>query len=184
MEMQVPIQKMERIRRSQNFGFSLVELMVTLVVMGIVMSVAVPNFIGMIDRNKVIEAGNRLTASIMQVRSEAIKRNSPIALRSNTTHDWHLGWSMYAGAYTGGDAVDAGEVPIRVVAASNDGVTITGDNQAGMWLSFFANGMLNENANATFIICNNGDAATGRILTVDRGGRTRLDVIPDGDDCT
>ena len=180
----MPIQKMERIHRSQNFGFSLVELMITLVVLGIVMSVAVPNFIGMIDRNKVVEAGNRLTSNIKQVRSEAIKRNSPIALKSNVTYQWHQGWEMYAGDFAGGDAVAGDEVPIQVVAASNDSVTITGDSQAGMWLSFFANGMLNEgNTTATFVICNNGDAATGRILTVDRGGRTRIDVIPDGGDC-
>jgi len=180
----VQVQKKELRRYPQSFGFSLVELMIAVVILGIVMAVAIPNFIGLVDRNKVVEAGNRLTSHIKQARSEAVKRNSPVSLGSNTTKKWHYGWKIYAGDLTGADTVGAEDTLIRVAAASDDGVTIYGDSQAGMWLSFFANGMLNEDATATFVICNNDDVSSGRVMTVDRGGRSRLDDIPDGDDCT
>ena len=167
-----------------NTGFTLIELMVTLVVLGIVMSVAIPSFTGMLTQNSVVEASNRLVSAVQFVRSESIKRNSPTALGSNTSRKWHEGWKVYAGNLTGSDVAGAEDTLIRVYDSSLDSVTINGNSHAGTWLSFFANGMLNEDADGIFHICNGDDASTGRIVTVDRGGRTRVDNIPGGGSCT
>ena len=170
-------------RYQQNFGFSLVELMITIVILGVVTAIAVPSYTGMVANNRVVEASNRLMSNIQQARSEAIKRNSPVSLGTYTSQYWHKGWKMYAGDLTGSDTVGAGDVLIRLVPASDDSVTMYANTHAGTWLSFFANGMMNEASNAIFYICNNGDASRGRMITVDRGGRARIDDIPSNDDC-
>ena len=164
-------------------GFTMIELMITLSILGILTAVAAPSFTSMVNNNRITEATNRMTASIQLIRSEAVKRNSPVSIRSNTTSQWNEGWRMYVGNLTGSDNVNSAPL-IRVFDPSKALITITGNSAAGMWLSFHANGMLNETSNAIFYICNNNDASTGNMITVDRGGRSRVDDIPNGDDCT
>ena len=53
-------------------GFTLVELMMTLVVMAILLVVGVPAFRDVVRRHRVTSAGNALLADIAYARSEAI----------------------------------------------------------------------------------------------------------------
>jgi type IV fimbrial biogenesis protein FimT len=61
-------------------GFSLLELMVTLTVAGIVMAVAVPAFQGLSIGNRLTTQANEIVAAMNLARSEAIKRNATIVL--------------------------------------------------------------------------------------------------------
>jgi type IV fimbrial biogenesis protein FimT len=64
----------------QHRGFSLLELMVTLVVGGIVLGVGVPSFIEFRDNNTMIAQANDLVTGLYLARAEAVKRQVPITL--------------------------------------------------------------------------------------------------------
>ena len=61
-------------------GFTLVELMVTVFVASVLLAVAVPSFSRMMVTSRVSAQANELVAAINFARSEAIKRNTSMAL--------------------------------------------------------------------------------------------------------
>jgi len=59
-------------------GFSLMELMLTLVIAATLIGVAVPAFRGLINSNRVLTQSNDIVAALNLARSEAITRNATI----------------------------------------------------------------------------------------------------------
>lgn len=60
-------------------GFTLVELMVTLIVLGILLGLAVPSFMNLYNRNKLTTSANKVTAAVNAARIAAVKRNATVA---------------------------------------------------------------------------------------------------------
>jgi len=64
--------------KKYGLGFTLTELMITVAIIGIVASLAVPSFQDMIERNRLKEAVESLKSDLMFARAEAIKRSTNI----------------------------------------------------------------------------------------------------------
>ena len=65
-------------------GFTLIELMVTISIMVILVTMAVPSLQALIERNAVAGQVDSLVSSLITARSEAIKRNTIVVMcRSN-----------------------------------------------------------------------------------------------------
>jgi len=78
-------------------GFTLVELMVSLSVLGIIATMAVPSMIEYFDKRRVIEAAEDLYGAIQLARMEAISRSAPVYVRFNSTGStWQYGVSTTA----------------------------------------------------------------------------------------
>lgn len=65
---------------SHHQGFTLIELMVTVVVMAIILTIAIPSFEATINSNRLTTAANEMLASLQVARLEAIRRNKRIVL--------------------------------------------------------------------------------------------------------
>ncbi|ASL01036.1 MULTISPECIES: GspH/FimT family pseudopilin [Xanthomonas] len=63
-----------------QLGFSLIEMMVTIIVLAIVMAIAFPNFTALINSNRLSAAANELSASLQLARSEAVRSNASVTL--------------------------------------------------------------------------------------------------------
>jgi type IV fimbrial biogenesis protein FimT len=76
-----------RIFRQNGFrarGFTLVELGVTMVVAAILLMIAIPNFITLINSHRLLTAANDIVSELTQARMEAIKINSYTQFCGNT----------------------------------------------------------------------------------------------------
>ena len=56
-------------------GFTLIELMVTVAVLAIVLTVAVPSFANLVNGNRLTAQANDMLAGLILARTEAIKQN-------------------------------------------------------------------------------------------------------------
>ncbi|WP_265944223.1 GspH/FimT family pseudopilin [Dechloromonas sp. A34] len=95
-------------------GFTLIELMIAVALLGILLTLAMPSFSDMIRRMRIESAANSLSVALATARSEAVKRGRNISVCKSanssactTSGDWSTGWVIYATAGTPIKAFDA-----------------------------------------------------------------------------
>jgi type IV fimbrial biogenesis protein FimT len=99
---EVRISKMKHLPNTMKraaLGFTLIELMITISIMVILLTVAVPSFREFVQSQRVKTTSFDLFSAITYARSEALKRNGDVTL-SAATGGWGNGWSISAGSST------------------------------------------------------------------------------------
>ena len=84
----------------RNLGFTLVELMVALAVLVILISIAIPSFMNIIQNSRSAALANSIVIALNVARSEAVKRNALVNLCPSSDGatcmalplDWTVGW--------------------------------------------------------------------------------------------
>lgn len=101
--------------RHRQSGFTLIELMVTIGVLGVLTALAAPSFQNFFERYRVNAAVDEFNASLQLARVEAIRTNQQVVLRTNggcAAGNWGCGWVVFQDT-NGNLALDAGETTIR-----------------------------------------------------------------------
>ena len=111
-------------------GFTLLELLFAIAMVGILAALALPAFDGSISRARVTSNANQLVGAINLARAEAVDRGEVVAVRPTTSGDWTDGWQVVTNL--GGT-----EEQIRVFQPSTDNLTIT-DSPADFAAVFFS----------------------------------------------
>jgi type IV fimbrial biogenesis protein FimT len=88
---------MMRGQRSHARGFTLVELMVTVAVAGVLAALGAPAMQGMIERYRLRASANELFAAIELTRAQAIGRGKRVMLMpaDSARVDWSSGWVVF-----------------------------------------------------------------------------------------
>jgi type IV fimbrial biogenesis protein FimT len=90
-------------------GFTLIEVMVSVAILGILAALAAPSFSESIKKYRVNAIREELIASLQTARTEAIRRGRPVVLireidttvcadTGATSDDWNCGWRMVVDA--------------------------------------------------------------------------------------
>jgi type IV fimbrial biogenesis protein FimT len=139
-------------------GFTLVEAMVTLTVLVILLSVAVPSFRAYTEGQRIKSASQELVFGLSYARSEAIARRSDVALVAAT------------GGFVNGWTIESGATVLRNQSALQ-GVAING--ASGSTLTYGLDGRTGTAFSALIEAPSGGVSTEKRCVSIDAMGMPR-----------
>lgn len=142
---------MTKILPYRNSGFSLIELMVTIVIAAILASIAMPSFTAIIQNQRIRSASSDLYSSLIRARSEAIKRNVNITL-TPVSGNWASGWQI-AHPTTAGSFIEEHPALTNITITGPGSVVYSssGRTQAGANVTFTITGITTENKRCVYV---------------------------------
>ncbi|HEX5339303.1 MAG TPA: GspH/FimT family pseudopilin [Gammaproteobacteria bacterium] len=166
-------------------GFTLMELLVTLAVAGVLMTIAVPNFRTLIQNSRLTTEINTMVGTLTVARSKAVELggNTVVSVCPGTvstsgtvtcggSSTWANGWVVYSATYSSSGCTTGTKTAIRAYPALPAGNTLTAGSTAS--ITFLSSGLLCGAAAAMdFIFCDSRLASYGRVVNLAITGRAQ-----------
>lgn len=168
-------------------GFTLVELVVTIALLAILTTLAIPSFSEVLRQWRRDSATRELSTSLQLARSEAIKTSRQMVVCPSTngtactaSTEWSTGWMVFVddGAGTqanaNNQAYNTNERILKVVSAQAGVATLTSSGGVQR-MQFLPNGLMGS-ATTTFTVTPSGATAATKVdkITVSRVGRVSV----------
>lgn len=179
-------------------GFTLLELMITLFIVGILLAVGIPSLKSFMQGNQLVAASNELVSAMHVARSEAIKLNTRVSICESSdgancaaTGSWKEGWIVFVDA--NGDLANTGapcaaantDCLLRIHEAINDDLlTVAGVDANGAALNSFTftsrglpKAVNGASQSGVFSVCSldsDGNTIGSRAVVLSLSGRVRV----------
>ncbi len=166
-------------------GFTIIELMIVVVIIGALITIAAPSLRTMIIANQLRSVTSDLLSDIALSRSEASKRSQRVVLCASTDQNTCLSGGNLAGGWISFVDADGVTPPqrntagtteplLRVKEAVYSSVRITLTSVSGATsISFRSIGVIDEAKTITLCPYPNGTGVTGRSITINALGRVQ-----------
>ncbi len=169
-------------------GFTLIELMVTIAIVAIMASIAVPSFQNFVRQTRVTTQTNDFITGLNYARSESIKQGRRVTMCKSAdlatciaAGNWAQGWILFVDT-DGNGTKAAAETMLRVHAAMSGGSSLIGGATVSNWIQYMPTGMAVGNGAATangavasqFVLCPSAPAGgVGRTIEIGFTGRIK-----------
>lgn len=160
-------------------GFSLVEVMLIIALIGIIMSIALPASRDFILQSRLTSTANSLVSDILYARSEAASRGTNVVLCptadastcSNSNAAWSINRFIFADLDGNGE-MDATDTRLKFSTALANNMTLTPQGFTSLTRIRFNNagGAVPLGSSGSFKLCATG-AAVGRQISIGINGR-------------
>lgn len=171
--------------RQASSGFTLIELMVTVAVVGILAVVAVPAMTGLINANRINSASDNLTAALQLARSEAIRRGTSVTVCASNDGQAcasTTSWNRWIVRGRDNVASEAGSEVIDILRDETPAGSIELQGPAN-GLVFRSSGLLDSEQQLVVCMPTSQPADNQRQITVMLSGGHRTDKANGGGAC-
>lgn len=162
-------------------GFTLVELLVTMAVLAILLSLAAPSFTAMIRNNRLLAISNEMVGSLNFARAEAVKRAANVTVCKTadasatnpvcvTSGEWGGGWMVFVDDGVAG-VLDGSDIRLQVAQPDSGAAHVTGDANFSNYAVYNSRGSAANGAGGTISVCLDG---LKRDIAVNGTGRIKV----------
>jgi type IV fimbrial biogenesis protein FimT len=172
-------------------GYTLMELLTTITIAGILLGVAIPSFTSIIASNQLTTYANELVTALNFARSEAVKRGVQVTVRRKgaTSAQWESGWDVFVDINGNGLLDDTNSTPcetntngslkedclLRTYDALPSGYTLrTSVTTYKDFAAYLPFGFSKVVVGDTFRLCRGTDNTISRTININAAGRTQV----------
>ena len=187
-----PLSPVGRSRPRARRGFTLIELVITIALATILMTLAAPSMIKMTKINRVQTEASSFVSDLMLARTEAVKRGQSVSVCITTAgsscltgNAWNQGWMVFLDT-AAGCTLPSGVSAIKVRSGFSGSDTLTGPTTSTNCVTFNREGFTsNLGASAVTFTLHTSDslAQATRCVQVDLGGHITTETTGQGS-CT
>lgn len=164
-------------------GFTLIEVLITIAIASILLSMAAPSFSTLIKNNRISASTSEFTGTLYLARSESIKRGAYVTVCKSSngsscvsSGNWNQGWITFEDSNDNGtvDTAEAGSI-MRVHKALPAMMSLTGNSNVSSHITYAPTGRLSTGVSGTVTLCDDRSGENvGKSIVIISTGRFRI----------